>query len=469
MIVFDNSYARLPEATHTKLSPSPVSAPKLIAFNDQLAQILGLKAGELSPNDMAQVFSGNHLLDGSDPLATAYSGHQFGNWNPTLGDGRAILLGETIGSDGQRYDIQLKGSGRTPYSRNGDGRAALGPVLREYVVSEAMHALGIPTTRALAAVSTGDKVQRETALPGAIVTRVAASHIRVGTFQYFAARRDIETLRALFDHVVARHYPDCSTPMELFRSVMDRQAILIAHWMSVGFIHGVMNTDNCQIAGETIDYGPCAFMDVFHPDQVFSSIDRGGRYRYKNQPDIGVWNMAQFATSLIPLFDDQDAAIEALNDALNQFVATFKTEHDRLFLRKIGLSKPEKSDISLVADLLTLMAENQADFTNTFRALSGDAARDQFADPTAFDHWSQGWKERLASQPDPIEVMNTSNPAIIARNHRIEEMIQSATQGDYSKFERMTQELARPFDATNSTLTRPPTEQEIVHATFCGT
>ncbi|WP_170363301.1 protein adenylyltransferase SelO [Ruegeria arenilitoris] len=468
-IPFDNSYARLPGAFYARQSPEPVRAPRLVAFNDYLAQVLGISPGDAQ--DMAQVFAGNTLPDGAEPLAQLYSGHQFGNYNPQLGDGRAVLLGEVVGTDGIRRDIQLKGSGRTPFSRQGDGRAWLGPVLREYVISEAMHALGIPTTRALAAVETGEVVLREGPMPGAVLTRVAQSHLRVGTFQVFAARGQIADLRRLTDYAIERHYPEAVGPMGLLRAVRDAQAALIAQWMAVGFIHGVMNTDNCAISGETIDYGPCAFMDSYHPNTVYSSIDRMGRYAYSNQPEIAVWNLAQLATALIQQIEDKQAAVEEATEIVHAMPDLMQQHWLRRFRAKIGLTTEEDGDLALISDLLTRMAQNQADFTNTFRALGSDAARDQFTDPAAFDGWAEGWRARLTSEADPAAVMHAANPAFIPRNHRVEQMIQAAVQGDYAPFHRLNAVLARPYDdqPDAADLMRPPTQDEVVHATFCGT
>ncbi|WP_425043901.1 protein adenylyltransferase SelO [Primorskyibacter sp. S87] len=466
---FDNSYARLPTAFYAQQAPVPVAAPRLVAFNETLARLIGITPGEVE--DMARVFAGNDLPQGAEPIAQLYSGHQFGHYNPQLGDGRAVLLGETVGTDGKRRDIQLKGSGPTPFSRQGDGRAWLGPVLREYVVSEAMHALGIPTTRALAAVETGEDVLREVALPGAVLTRVAQSHLRVGTFQVFAARGDVQNLKTLTQYAIARHYPQANGPMGLLRAVRDAQAALIPAWMSVGFIHGVMNTDNCAISGETIDYGPCAFMDSYHPNMVFSSIDRGGRYAYSNQPDIVVWNIAQLATALIQQFADKDEAVEEATEIVHAMPALLQENWLRNFRAKIGLIREEEGDLELISDLLTRMAENQADFTNTFRALAGERARDQFTDPAAFDGWAKNWRLRQERENDPKRVMKGANPAFIPRNHRVEQMIQAAMAGDYSPFHRLNAVLARPFDAQPEAadLCHPPSSSEIVHATFCGT
>ncbi|MFD3189687.1 YdiU family protein [Sedimentitalea sp. HM32M-2] len=468
-IPFDNSYARLPPAFYSAQAPSPVRAPHLVAFNQDLARLLGI--AEADRKELAQVFSGNLLPEGATPIAQLYSGHQFGQYNPQLGDGRAVLLGETVGRDGQRRDIQLKGAGRTPYSRGGDGRAWLGPVLREYVVSEAMHALGIPTTRALAAVATGEPVYREGAMPGAILTRVAASHLRVGTFQVFAARGDRNSLKRLTDYAISRHFPDAEGPMGLLAAVRDAQARLIAQWMGVGFIHGVMNTDNCAISGETIDYGPCAFMDVFHPDTVFSSIDRMGRYAYSNQPDIAVWNLAQLATALIQQLDDPAGAVEEATEIVHAMPGLIRSAWLSVFGAKIGLPDATPQDVPLIEDLLRRMAENQADFTNTFRALARGDARDQFTDPTAFDGWETGWRARLPDEGQAAAAMDRANPAFIPRNHRVEEMIAAAVQGDYAPFHRLNAVLARPYatQPEQADLMRPPKPDEVVAATFCGT
>ena len=469
-IAFDNSFAALPDAFYAKLGPTPVSTPRLITFNEDLAKVMGITRGDAA--ELAQVFGGNSVPTGAEPLAQLYAGHQFGNWNPQLGDGRAILLGEVVGSDGTRRDIQLKGSGRTPSSRGGDGRAWLGPVLREYVVSEAMHALGIPTTRALAAVETGEPVYRENGpMPGAVLTRIAASHLRVGTFQIFAARGEIAHLKTLTDYAISRHYPEADGPLGLLTAVRDAQAQLIAQWMGVGFIHGVMNTDNCAISGETIDYGPCAFMDVYHPNTVFSSIDQFGRYAYSNQPDIAVWNLAQLATALIQQMEDKETAVEDATAIVHAMPELIRQHWGEIFLRKIGIAKGEDGDLDLVTSLLERMAAHQADFTNTFRALSGPSAQDQFSDPTAFDTWEKDWRARLARESDPTSVMNRTNPAIIPRNHRMEEMIADAVNGDYTRFMRLNRVLKTPFDLADDAqdLTRPPTQDEIVPATFCGT
>ncbi|MGR3628272.1 MAG: protein adenylyltransferase SelO [Sulfitobacter sp.] len=467
-IPFDNSYATLPDGFFTRLDPTPVKEPKLLAWNDDLAASLGIEGGDAKTR--AQVFGGNAVPAGAAPLAQLYAGHQFGNFNPQLGDGRAILLGEVIDSEGKRRDIQLKGSGPTPYSRMGDGRAWVGPVLREYLISEAMHALGVPTTRALAAVATGEPILRESGpLPGAIVTRVAASHLRVGTFQVFAHRGETEALKTLTDYAIARHYPDAEGPLDLLRTVCAAQAELVAQWMSFGFIHGVMNTDNCSISGETIDYGPCAFMDAFHQGRVFSSIDRQGRYAYGNQPQIVVWNMAQLATSLLQQMDDKETAVEDATEIVHDMPELVEAAWLRRFAAKLGISNPRPEDVDLINELLSLMQTDGSDFTNTFRALGTDQARDHFTDRDAFDTWAENWRSRIKDEPDPQAVMQAANPAVIPRNHRIEQMIEAAVAGDMAPFERLMTALATPFEETDPELQRPPTEDEIVPATFCGT
>ncbi len=468
---FDNSYARLPERFYTKMPPTPVAAPRLISLNEPLAKRLGFDADVLASEDGVRALAGNSVPGGADPLALVYAGHQFGGWSPQLGDGRAILLGEVIAPDGARFDVQLKGSGPTPYSRMGDGRAWVGPVLREYIVSEAMHAFGVPTTRALAAVTTGEVVRREEPLPGAVFTRVAASHIRVGTFQYFAARSDRDALEALTTHALDRHAPDAEGALGLLNSVVKKQARLIAQWMGLGFVHGVMNTDNMTISGETIDYGPCAFLDTYHPLQVFSSIDQHGRYAFGRQPDIAMWNLAQLASALMPVIDD----LEAVQAAVDRFPDLFRAAWIAVFRAKLGLAAEEEEDTELVHGLLDCMAKGRADFTNAFRALGTGKARDEFLDPSAFDDWSETWKLRLgrgASDPEKrLAEMRNANPAIIPRTHRIEQAIQAAVGGDLAPFQRLNQALATPFDDAGkfADLTRPPNADEIVPQTFCGT
>ena len=486
---FDNSYARLPDRFFARLPPTPVAAPRLVKLNETLARELGLRPARLASAEGIEVLAGNRVVEGSEPLAQAYAGHQFGGFVPQLGDGRAILLGEVIDGQGRRRDIQLKGSGPTPFSRRGDGRAALGPVLREYIVAEAMHALGVPTTRALAAVLTGEDVFREEALPGAVLTRVAASHVRVGTFQYFAVRRDVEGVRQLADHVIARHYPEALASESPYRALLDgviaRQAALVARWLGIGFIHGVMNTDNMSIAGETIDYGPCAFMDTYHPGTVYSSIDAQGRYAYANQPQIAQWNLARLAETLLPLIGDSEAAqLEAGKGALMGFRALFEDAYTRELGAKLGLAETRPGDLDLAHDLLDRMTRGEADFTLTFRRLA-DAAADPaadasvaalFKDASAFSDWAGRWRERLAAEGgDPAQrraAMRRVNPAFIPRNPLVEEAIAAAVRReDFEPFEQLVAVLARPYDdqAGRERYSLPPRPEEVVRQTFCGT
>ncbi|WP_347310201.1 protein adenylyltransferase SelO [Defluviimonas sp. SAOS-178_SWC] len=470
-VTFDNSYSRLPDRFFVRMQPAAVAEPGLIAVNAPLSHRLGLDPDLLAQPDWVAIFAGNAVPDGAAPLAQAYAGHQFGGWVPQLGDGRALLLGEVVAPDGRRFDIQLKGSGPTAFSRRGDGRAWIGPVLREYIVSEAMAALGVPTTRALAAVTTGEVVWRETALPGAVLARVASSHIRVGTFQYFAARGDSEALRLLADHVIARHYPDAETPLDLLDRVVAAQARLIARWMSLGFIHGVMNTDNMAISGETIDYGPCAFMDAYHPEKVFSSIDQFGRYAFNNQPQIALWNLAQFASCLLPLMGEEGPAIEAATASINRLPEIYGDEWLRLFRAKIGLATEEPGDRALIEALLSRMAEGRADFTRTFRGLAEGTAAAEFAAPDAFEGWATDWQARLAREADPKATLATANPAYIPRNHRVEEAIRAAVAGDFDPFHRLNAVLAHPFERCPEAegYDAAPGEGEVVTRTFCGT
>ena len=473
-IRFDNSYARLPPRFHARQAPTPVRDPALVALNAPLARALGLDPAALASAEGIAMLAGNLVPVGAEPLAQAYAGHQFGGWSPQLGDGRALLLGEVVGPNGQRFDIQLKGAGPTAFSRRGDGRAWLGPVLREYLVSEAMFALGVPTTRALAAVTTGESVLRDGPLPGAVLTRVASSHIRVGTFQYFAARGDTEALALLMDHVIVRHYPTATGALDLLTQAVAAQARLVAQWMSLGFIHGVMNTDNCHVGGETIDYGPCAFLDAYHPDQVFSSIDTRGRYAYGNQPDIAVWNMAQLATALLPLIGEPAAAIEQATAAVQGFAAIYEAQWLARFRAKLGLLSADAGDGDLISDLLARMAAQGADFTRSFHGLSNGTARDEFAGPDAFEQWQTRWLARRAMAPDPAAqqaAMRRANPALIPRNHQIEAAITAAVQGDFAPFHRLSQALQTPFDlaSADSDLQVAPYPDQQVHHTFCGT
>ncbi|MGE6260062.1 protein adenylyltransferase SelO [Heyndrickxia sporothermodurans] len=477
---FDNSYAGLPKSFFSSLNPTPVSSPKLIIVNHPLAISLGLNVQYLQSEDGVAVIAGNEIPEGASPLAQAYAGHQFGHFN-MLGDGRAVLLGEQISPQGERFDIQLKGSGRTPYSRGGDGRAALGPMLREYIISEAMHALGIPTTRSLAVVTTGESIFRETELPGAILTRVAASHLRVGTFQYVAQWGTVEELRILADYTIKRHYPeieaDESRYHSLLREVIKRQAELIAKWQLVGFIHGVMNTDNMTISGETIDYGPCAFMDNYDPATVFSSIDVQGRYSYGNQPYMAGWNLARFAESLLPLLDDNmEQAVELAQKQISEYNKLFYSNLLAGMRKKLGIFNEEKEDESLINDLLKMMKEHRADYTNTFRALTLEKLDDiTLFESDEFAKWHERWLKRLERQQESksssLELMQNSNPAIIPRNHRVEEALEAAVeQGDYSVMERLLKVLSNPYvycaeQAEYATLPTSTTPYQ----TFCGT
>ena len=482
-IAFDNSYARLPERFFALTPPTPVPAPRLVRLNDGLADELGLDRDWLSGPDGLAMLAGNTVVPGSTPIATAYAGHQFGQFVPQLGDGRAILLGEVVDLTGRRRDIQLKGSGRTRFSRGGDGRAALVPVMREYIVSEAMAALGIPTTRALAFVLTGESVMREEALPGAILTRVAASHIRVGTFQFFAARQDVEALRALAEHVIKRHYPQAAQAanpcLALLEAVIAAQADLIVRWLSVGFIHGVMNTDNCSIAGETIDYGPCAFLDAYDPATVFSSIDTGGRYAYGNQPSIALWNLTRLAEALLPLLDaDTDAAVALAQTALGAFAPRFQAGYDAAIASKLGLPGDNEADTALGAEFLELLARHGGDFTLSFRHLSRlqaglageEPLRTALGNDPALDGWLARWRERsVGSEPG---AMLAVNPAYVPRNHRIAAAIRAAQDhDDFAPFEELLAVLAQPFEerAAFAEYENPPRPEERVRATFCGT
>ena len=484
---FDNSFARELEGCYVPWDAEKVSKPRLLMFNCELAAELGLDGAALETPLGAEIFSGNRIPNGAKPLAQAYAGHQFGGFSPQLGDGRALLLGEIVDTYGKRHDIQLKGSGRTPFSRGGDGKAALGPVLREYLIGEAMHALGVPTTRALAAVTTGAQVIRETALPGAVLTRIAASHLRVGTFQFFAARGEMEIVRQLADHAIARHYPaarEADNPyLAFFISVARAQALLVAEWMSIGFIHGVMNTDNTTISGETIDYGPCAFMDVYDPDTVFSSIDLQGRYAYANQPSILTWNLARLAETLIALVDpNKDRAIELLTDCASEVSSLFVDAWLARMRVKIGLNSLEDNDVKLINRLLDAMHRGKADFTLTFRRLSdvlrgnGMSVRALFEDPAVFDAWENDWRARLGrekvSASDCAGSMDQVNPIYIPRNHKVEEALAAAiNQGNISEFEDMLSVVSKPFDELSGRegYAEPGGKTAVPYQTFCGT
>ena len=487
---FDNSYARLPQRFYTRLLPDPVSSPGLIRVNHALAGHLGIEPNWLESKTGVEFIAGNFIPGGADPIATVYAGHQFGGWNPQLGDGRAILLGEMIAADGVRYDIQLKGSGRTPYSRGGDGRAPLGPVLREYIISEAMAVLGVPTTRALAAATTGDEVMRDGQVPGAILTRVAQSHIRIGTFQFFAAKKDYDALKILVDHVIQRHYPEAAQADNPVRAMLDgvvaRQASLIAQWQLLGFIHGVMNTDNMLLSGETIDYGPCAFMDEFDPGTVFSSIDHGGRYAYRNQPPIAHWNLSMLAQALLPLLDgDEEKARASGQAAIDAFPDLYRAAYQNGMHKKLGLTQSDADDAVFMQDLLTLMEEEKTDFTLTFRRLSdladpekapGGGVGSVFELPETFAPWLDRWRTRLASEShdasEQQKGMYAVNPAYIARNHLVEEAIDAAVnQQDFEPFHTLVDILAQPFvfNDTQARYAIPPRPEQVVKQTFCGT
>lgn len=479
---FDNTYAHLPERFFARQEPTPVAAPSLVAWNAPLASRLGFDASERSSDQLASVWSGNQLLEGAEPIAMAYAGHQFGGFVPQLGDGRALLLGEVVDAQGLRWDVQLKGSGRTPFSRGGDGRAALGPVLREYLISEFMHALGIPTTRALAAVTTGEPVIRDEVLPGAVLTRVARSHVRVGTFQYFAARGDTEALQTLTDYLVDRHglEPTPSAAAALLQHAIDAQARLVARWAGVGFIHGVMNTDNTSVIGETIDFGPCAFMDVYDPDTVFSSIDHHGRYAYANQPGIAQWNLARLAECLLPLLDsDPNQALERAKQAIGEFEPQFQRCWLHEFGAKLGLSEVRDSDAGLIQGFLDLLARAKADFSLSFRTLC-DAADGKLTalqavlgDVRGYGDWLQLWQRRLQAEADGAGArMRQVNPWILPRNHQVEAVLNAAVaEGDFEPFERFHTSLADPFSEradAESYAQAPPTGMPR-YQTFCGT
>jgi uncharacterized protein YdiU (UPF0061 family) len=487
-IGFEHSYASLPSRFFLRVPPTTVADPKLVIFNRPLAEQLGLDPAAVEAR-AAALFSGNEVADDSMPIAMAYAGHQFGHFVPQLGDGRAILLGEIKDRDGILRDVQLKGSGRTPFSRSGDGRATLGPMLREYIISEAMHALGIPTTRSLAVVTTGEPVFRERPLPGAVLTRVAESHIRVGTFEYFAARGDSEALRELLNYVIARHYPearDAENPaMAVIKAVSERQAKLIADWMAVGFIHGVMNTDNMAISGETIDYGPCAFMDKYDPKTVFSSIDRNGRYAYVNQAGIAQWNIARFAETLLPLIDaDENRAVTLATAAVQAFIARFDVHFLQRMRNKIGLATEEDGDTELIKRLFATMQAGEADFTLTFRRLAdvtesperSTELRALFTEAAGIDSWLQDWSQRAARDPKTAAERATNmrrvNPEFIPRNHRVQAALDTAADdGDLAPFRRLLAILQRPYDhqPDAAEYALPPPPSELPFQTFCGT
>ncbi len=489
MIPFNNTYVRLPEWFYERINPVPVKSPKLIRLNLKLTQELGIHTEGIALESWAAIFSGNQILPGSEPIAQAYAGHQFGHFVPQLGDGRAILLGEVVGTDGKRRDIQLKGSGPTRFSRQGDGRAALGPVMREYIMSEAMYRLGISTTRSLAIVTTGEEVMREISLPGAILTRVAASHIRVGTFEYFAARQDKESLKILADYVMERHYPDLQNQpqsyFKMLKEVLRAKARLVAAWMRVGFIHGVMNTDNTAVSGETIDYGPCAFMDEYDPATVFSSIDRHGRYAFGNQAVIAAQNTSSLiACLLFLLHEDSAQAAKMAQELMNGFEAVFQNAWSQAACQKIGLPEASSDDLCLILDYLELMQKNKADYTLAFRYLSIAVGEKRapsqllavFNQSQALEPWLLRWNEHVLKQGrsalEISQAMNAVNPAFIPRNHRVEQAIQAAVQkNDFTVMDRLIDVLARPYeDQPQSTdLMQPPKPEERVAQTFCGT
>ncbi|MBK9081433.1 MAG: YdiU family protein [Rhizobiales bacterium] len=478
-LVFDNSYARLPEAFFARVAPAAPRAPELVVFNAALARSLGLDPASLSDAQAAAWFSGAEPPPGAEPISQAYAGHQFGGFT-MLGDGRASLLGEVVAPDGRRFDIQLKGSGRTPFSRGGDGKAALGPMLREFLVSEAMHALGIATTRSLAVVTTGEGVARERVLPGAVLTRVAASHLRVGTFQYAAALRDRAALVALVDHAIGRHAPEAARAdnpaLALFDRVMAAQIALVAEWMRVGFIHGVMNTDNMAISGETIDYGPCAFLDDYHPLAVFSSIDEHGRYAFANQPRIAAWNLARFVESLLPLIaDDAETAVALAQTRIDAFEPRFRARWIAMMRGKLGLLTQDAEDGALADDLLVWMADQGADYTNTFRALADGEAQGGVFETPAARAWLARWTARRAREGragEQAATMRAHNPLVVPRNHLVEAALRAASEeGDLTPFNRLLGALARPYDVREGLdpFRAPPRPEERVHATFCGT
>jgi uncharacterized protein YdiU (UPF0061 family) len=479
-IGLEPTYTTLPASLFSKLSPTPVSEPKLIIYNQNLADELGLDLGNISEKERAHFLSGNQVPEEITPFAQAYAGHQFGNFT-VLGDGRAIVLGEFLSPAGQRFDLQLKGSGRTPYSRGGDGRAAVGPMLREYIISEAMHALGVPTTRSLAVVSTGDTVYRETPLPGAVLSRIAASHIRVGTFEFTSLLEDKTITEKLLHYLIERHFPEIkekeNQPLALLEAVIYQQAELITHWMRVGFIHGVMNTDNMALSGETIDYGPCAFMDSFAPDTVFSSIDHQGRYAFANQPYIAQWNIARLAESLLPLMPgEKEEAIEETESLLNSFEPVYKTMWLSMMGSKLGLSDPQKEDEKLITDLLNWMHKNQSDYTNTFLDLGRpELPPGKLYDAKDFQDWHTQWLNRLGAgkkKPDSsLRLMHSVNPAVIPRNHQVEHALQAGTEGNYKPFHELLHALQEPYK-NGEHLTpyqTPPNPGEEVRQTFCGT
>jgi len=478
---FDNTYARLPEIMLSRIAPLPVKDPKLVIFNHNLSKELGLDFSVIEDNLLPSMFAGSLLPQESECIAQAYAGHQFGYFT-MLGDGRAIVIGEHLSKNNKRFDIQFKGSGKTPYSRNGDGRAALGPMLREYIISEAMHSLGIPTTRSLAVVKTGETVMRETPLQGAILTRVASSHIRVGTFQYAIFSEDKKDLKTFFDYTIERHYShikDSKTPaIDLLKIVIEKQIQLVTDWMRVGFIHGVMNTDNMAISGETIDYGPCAFMDTYNPKTVFSSIDHHGRYAYFNQPSITKWNLERFAESLIPLIDNnEDKAIEMATEVMHSFAEKYKKNWFEMMRKKLGLLGEDSKDENLIIDLLSWMHQNKADYTNTFCFLMNENIQEnKIYNNQGFISWKQQWQERLKlhynSPEESLKLMRSTNPLVIPRNHKVEKALNAAaTDNDLIQIHNLLKVLKNPYknspEIANYQSSPPPSNK--IYRTYCGT
>jgi len=477
---FDNTYSKLPSSMLAKLPPTPVKAPELVFLNHSLSKMLGLDFTGLNNKNLASIFSGNLLPEGSDAIAQAYAGHQFGHFT-LLGDGRAIVIGEHLSKNNKRFDIQFKGSGKTPYSRNGDGRAALGPMLREYIISEAMFGLGIPTTRSLAVVKTGEEVIRETPLDGAVLTRVAESHIRVGTFQYTVVAGDKKDLKILFDYTIDRHYPhikDSKTPaIDLLKIVIEKQTKLVVDWMRVGFIHGVMNTDNMAISGETIDYGPCAFMDTYDPETVFSSIDHYGRYAFFNQPGIAKWNLARFAECLVPLIsEDKNAGVQIATEIVNGFSEIYQKNWFEMMCKKLGLLGEDVKDEKLIIDLLTWMHKKKADYTNTFCFLMNQNFKEKkIYNDESFLYWKKQWQDRLKingnSSEESLKLMRSSNPLVIPRNHKVEEALDSANNGDLNPTKNLLKILEKPYEDKKEInefqSSIPPSNK--IYKTFCGT
>ena len=475
---FDNTYSKLSNTFKENIKPTPVHDPELVILNEELASNLNLDFSKIDKKELAKIFSGNSLPKGSTTIAQAYAGHQFGHFT-MLGDGRAVLLGEHLVNNTNRFDVQFKGSGRTSFSRSGDGRAVLGPMLREYIISEAIHALNIPTTRSLAVVKTGEKVVRENLLPGAILTRVASSHIRVGTFQYIAAKQNIDDLITLVDYTIQRHYPEIKSSknkaLDLLNLVMERQCKLVVNWMRVGFIHGVMNTDNMAISGETIDYGPCAFMDHYDPKTVFSSIDKFGRYSFSNQPPITKWNLARLAECLIPLIDkNEDAAIKIATETIDNFQNIYENKWLNMMRDKLGLFGKDKDDLKLINDLLHWMESNQADYTNTFMHLMNiNSNNNSIYKDTNFINWFKQWESRVlinnGSKEKSINLMKKNNPIIIPRNHKVEEALEAANNNDLNLINKLLSILNKPYDNQNDIDDYQSPSSNSEYQTFCGT